>query len=140
MLSRLIYKSRRKPNCGAEEIDKILESAQKNNAKVDVTGVLLYDRQHFIQCLEGPSDKITSLYDHIKQDSRHHQVHMIAYGPSKGRVFPAWAMGGKSMEGESLQIISNLSEEDRRTFEQILVGEEISADRAMSLVQKFAQA
>jgi len=53
MLSQIIYVSVRNANCSDEEIQKILESSNRNNGKLDITGVLLYSRNKFLQVLEG---------------------------------------------------------------------------------------
>jgi len=39
--------------CDDSEIDKILDSAKRNNPGLDITGVLLYTEKKFIQYLEG---------------------------------------------------------------------------------------
>jgi hypothetical protein len=81
MLSQLVYVSNRKPNCSGEEIEKILESCKKNNAPLNITGVLLYSETKFIQLVEGDAKVIAGLYDKIKKDNRHSNPMMISYNP-----------------------------------------------------------
>jgi hypothetical protein len=78
MLSQIIYVSVRNANCSDEEIQKILESSNRNNGKLDITSVLLYSRNKFLQVLEGEKDLILELYNKIKLDERHKNVIMIS--------------------------------------------------------------
>ena len=43
-----------------------MESSIRNNGKIDISGVLLYSDQKFLQVLEGEHKQIIELYDTIK--------------------------------------------------------------------------
>ncbi len=141
MLSQLVYVSTRKAGCTASEIEKIVDSCQRNNAGLDITGVLLYSQMRFIQYLEGEARKIAGLYDRIKTDPRHEQVRMICYGPIAERSFPSWHMATKALSENGLDngllFRTGITSEDRLTFEQLLTGQPQDDTRALTLLKKF---
>ncbi|MDE3200023.1 MAG: BLUF domain-containing protein [Acidobacteriota bacterium] len=74
------------------EILKILESARKQNPKVDVTGALLYSGNYFAQVLEGPFDAVQSTFERIRMDARHAEVSVLSCKPIDSRNFAQWSM------------------------------------------------
>ncbi|MBT1702909.1 BLUF domain-containing protein [Chryseosolibacter indicus] len=137
MLSQLVYVSNRNANCTDEEIDKILQSCQRNNANRDITGVLLYSDKHFVQYLEGNYSEIIDLYDRIKTDNRHQKTILITSAPIKERTFPSWQMGAKKIDNESVTFKTSITEEDRLTFNEILSGKNQEDNKALHIMKKF---
>ena len=137
MLSQLVYVSNRKQNCSAEEIEKILESCKKNNPPLDITGVLLYSDTKFIQLVEGQAKVIMSLYEKIKKDPRHSNPIMIAYSPINEKSFPSWHMAKRDISRSDLEFKTDISGEDRRTFNAILNGKEEAGHKVLNLLKKF---
>ncbi|WP_312240838.1 diguanylate phosphodiesterase [Pantoea sp.] len=74
MLSTLIYRSRLNPDVDSGELNQIVLSAQRNNEKISVTGILLFDGDYFFQILEGPYAEVNALFQDICQDSRHNTI------------------------------------------------------------------
>jgi hypothetical protein len=137
MLAQIVYVSARKPLCTEEEIQKILASCQKNNSKINITGVLLYSNSQFIQYLEGEYNQIMELYDKIKLDSRHKNTVLISSGPIKARSFPSWHMGAKEFDSERLSFQTQITSEDKAVFTSILAGQHAAADKSTALIKKF---
>jgi hypothetical protein len=137
MLSRLIYVSRRKKECTSAEIDKILQSCQKNNPSHNITGVLLYSPTQFIQYLEGEYKEIIGLYDRIKTDQRHSDTVMISTGIIKEKIFPGWHMGAKDLAGANIDYRTDISDEDRKVFNSLLSGTDQNGDRVISVIRKI---
>lgn len=137
MLSQLVYISSRTANCTQAEIEKILQSCQKNNASLDITGLLLYSETKFIQYLEGDAKQILDLYDHIKGDRRHEQVRMLSYGIIKERAFPSWHMATKSLSQNEVAFRTDISDEDKQTFKQLLNGQHPADSRMQPLLSKL---
>lgn len=134
MLSKLIYVSKRKENCTEEEIEKILDACKRNNSNEDITGVLLYSDDKFVQYLEGEYKKIFELYDKIKEDNRHEKVRLITSGPVKEKTFPSWHMGAKKLDFGSIDYKTAITEEDKKEFEKVLNGED--SPRSIELLKK----
>ena len=96
-IHRLVYYSRNRvtgsPEELAEAITAILAASQANNAKVDVTGALMFNAGCFAQVLEGPRAAIEDIFERIQQDERHGDVSLLAFDPAPARAFESWSMG-----------------------------------------------
>jgi hypothetical protein len=92
-LVRLVYVSQVGSNFSDVDISQILEKAQTSNQELDVTGILLFTSEHFVQCLEGSRPAVNSLYNKIIQDPRHHDVQILLYNDAYSREFADWRMG-----------------------------------------------
>ncbi|MDX2195672.1 MAG: BLUF domain-containing protein [Cytophagales bacterium] len=137
MLSHIVYVSKRKSICTDAEIEKILASCTKNNPPLNITGVLLYSDQKFIQYVEGEYKNIMQLYDKIKLDPRHDSVAMVSIGPIDNRIFPSWNMGSKKVHFDNVNFITDISSDDKVLINNILSGKEESGRKVQSLVMKL---
>lgn len=137
MLSCLVYVSVRKKECGPKEIDKILQSCQRNNKGLDITGVLLYTDTHFVQYLEGDYKQISELYEKIKDDKRHNNVVLVANSLLNERVFPSWEMGAKQIGEKNVKFDTYLTYREAETFNKILSGEQANGKSVISILKRF---
>jgi hypothetical protein len=137
MLAHLAYVSVRKKNCTDHEIEKILASCKTNNAPLDVTGVLIYSENRFVQYVEGESTVLTSLYDKIKKDARHEKAVMISYSPIASRIFPSWQMGSRKLASDDVNFLTDITTEDKAEFKNILSGRETEGAKVRDLLVKF---
>ena len=93
-MNRLIYISE---SC-IEEVDQqlcvsqIVATANKNNARLETTGALLFTGTHFAQVLEGPAEVVAALIAGISKDSRHKNVRIVDNSLTSTRRFPDWKM------------------------------------------------
>jgi hypothetical protein len=71
----------------------LLNQARICNARDEITGLLLYHRANFVQALEGPRDRVTPLFDRIRNDPRHMDIIPTSAQPIAERQFPNWHMG-----------------------------------------------
>lgn len=105
MLYHLIYVSKAVSPLSGEALNYLLQQARRNNEADGITGMLLYVERHmmsqitarFMQVIEGDEADITSLFDKIKIDSRHHQITVLQQGNIGVRSFNDWVMGFKVM-------------------------------------------
>ena len=100
MLVRLMYASRAADSVNAEELAAILKKSKENNAATGVTGVLcfcFFNADIFLQVLEGSRDAVSSVYNRIAQDPRHHDVVLLHYEEIGERHFSSWSMGQVNM-------------------------------------------
>jgi len=93
MLITLIYGSNSSHPLSETELLEILGSCRKNNAELNITGMLLYHDGNFIQVLEGEEDVVVALYEKISQDPRHENVLTYVKQPIGQREFSDWEMG-----------------------------------------------
>ena len=61
-LVRLIYASKISSGFGPEDIESILQSARTYNVKTNVTGMLCFSNEYFLQCLEGSRTAVIKFY------------------------------------------------------------------------------
>lgn len=92
-LINLIYGSSAKRQMADGELLGILTKAREKNARLGVTGMLLYRGGNFLQVLEGDKAVVEGLFDVIKKDDRHQEVALIAKRPVPRRAFGEWEMG-----------------------------------------------
>jgi len=95
-LYRLVYYSRNAIFGLDEEVtgsvDAILATSQRNNARVGVTGALMFTDGLFAQVLEGRMEAVEEVFERIQLDDRHAEVQLLSFAPVETRVFPNWAM------------------------------------------------
>ncbi len=89
----LAYRSRAVAEPNSFDLDRILAAAQKRNRAEGVTGILIYERGHFFQWLEGPPDSLSRVWDSILRDRRHADIQVLRENALARRFFKAWHMG-----------------------------------------------
>eukprot|EP01091_Cochliopodium_minus_P018301 TRINITY_DN7382_c0_g1_i1.p1 TRINITY_DN7382_c0_g1~~TRINITY_DN7382_c0_g1_i1.p1 ORF type:complete len:152 (-),score=27.46 TRINITY_DN7382_c0_g1_i1:10-465(-) len=90
---QLLYTSQSLKEMDSNEVGQILEGARKYNTKKNITGLLLYIKNDFIQLLEGKKEEVLELYDSIKKDKRHELVRTLISCYADERLFVEWSMG-----------------------------------------------
>ncbi len=93
MLKRIKYISRFAQSLSDEDIDDLVSQSARNNADLDVTGVLMTSGPMFFQIIEGPPEHVDLVYRNIVQDSRH--VNVLLLNAEEGlqyRLFPDWPL------------------------------------------------
>ncbi len=96
MIHRLVYYSKNRLADGpltAWTIRDILSASRTNNARVGVTGALMFNAGCFAQVLEGPQQAVEETFERIQQDERHGDVSLLDFGPVEGCAFKTWSMG-----------------------------------------------
>lgn len=85
--------------CGitGRQIGDILSVSRRNNARLEITGVLLFAGGSFIQLLEGPGEGLDTIISRLAVDPRHHSMLTILRGPIVARALPDWSMGWLDM-------------------------------------------
>lgn len=87
----LTYLSTTKIDFTINDLEELLEVSQANNAAMDITGYLYFDRNTFIQYLEGEESHVNKLMETIAQDTRH-EILMTFDSTIDERRFPSWTM------------------------------------------------
>lgn len=93
MLSQLIYTSQAHEDLTPEALQAIASAAARNNARVDVSGLLIYDQGCFLQVMEGEDPVILALFQRLKKDTRHSNMVKLIHEPIAQRRFAKWSMG-----------------------------------------------
>ena len=85
----------------AHEINNILSASRRNNARVGVTGALLFNSILFAQVLEGPIDGVEKIFEQIQRDLRHSDLIVLDSGLIEARNFPIWSMAFAGADSEA---------------------------------------
>lgn len=136
-IHRLIYISSGRRKFDGAELRDILEVSRKNNAEIDVTGMLLYLDGNFLQLLEGGRDDVEGLYERIALDTRHSGAIVLSRAQESARVFPDWAMGLKKVDPEKDSNIAGVFKLGHDTLKQKMQG--VSDVLAEKMVDTFMQ-
>lgn len=81
---------------GTQALFDLLNHARQKNARLGITGHLLYADGVFTQCIEGPASSIETLWQSLSRDPRHENIVMVERGAVMARRFDGWAMAFSS--------------------------------------------
>lgn len=70
----------------------LLAHARERNRAAGISGVMLYDRGHFFQWVEGPNQALGKVWNSIRADERHTDIQLLADQPVPVRLFENWSM------------------------------------------------
>ena len=98
MLVRLMYASRAADSVKPDGLNAILRRSTTHNPAAGITGVLCFSGEVFLQVLEGGRSQVSSLYNRITTDPRHHDVVLLSYEEIEERSFAGWSMGQVNMK------------------------------------------
>ena len=109
-MRRIVYLSSATRPMSDADLVELLRASRVNNARDDVTGVLLYQAGHFIQLLEGESVVIDSIYARIEKDPRHHSCLRMLDGEADERLFADWSMAFRPADSLSAELKNEVAE------------------------------
>ena len=113
-LVSLVYVSSGVRQFNKQEVLDILQASRRNNARLRITGILLYQDGNFMQVLEGTEQDLSELMHSIERDQRHRGVIVLLKKAIRERQFPHWSMAFKDL--------SELPPEDAAAFSPFLQG------------------
>jgi hypothetical protein len=134
-LIHCIYASAATRDFDTDELAELLRVARENNARLGLTGMLLYAEGSFFQVLEGEPEVLDSLYNRIENDPRHGQVTLVIREPISKRHFDDWTMGFYKISREDLAGMAGVN--DFFGKERSVVS--VSAGRARKLLAAFGE-
>ncbi len=92
ILVSMTYASRANPDVSAKDFNEILQQANENNAENGITGMLIFNKNYFLQTIEGPRAQINRLLYSLIADIRHHDLQVIETRELKHRDWAKWSM------------------------------------------------
>jgi hypothetical protein len=94
VMYRIIYKSIACAPFSETELKKLLVASRLRNAEAGLTGMLIYDRETFLQMLEGDMAPTFKTFARIERDPRHKDISVLLRDPNAAdRAFGDWSMG-----------------------------------------------
>ncbi|HNP29314.1 MAG TPA: phosphate-starvation-inducible PsiE family protein [Nitrospirales bacterium] len=108
------------------DLEDILKTARENNARLGITGMLLYGNKTFIQILEGEEGVVDELVKTIKRDPRHTNVQIVKKKPIDQHEYADWSMGFKRVSGEDFEAVKGLEDFEEKNFNTTFLGSQAS--------------
>jgi Sensors of blue-light using FAD len=102
----LVYISYASRPMRESDLIDILNTSRLNNKKKNITGMLVYLREKFIQVLEGEYEAVNEVYKEIQEDPRHRKVTTVLEGNTEHRIFKDWSMGFKKLDDHQFEQLS----------------------------------
>ncbi|MEM9168438.1 MAG: BLUF domain-containing protein [Pseudomonadota bacterium] len=93
VVRQLLYSSLATPAFDEADLGALVATAQRNNRRSGVTGLLLYGERAFMQLLEGAEADVDTVFDRIRRDPRHEHLRIVHTGDAPDRVYKNWSMG-----------------------------------------------
>lgn len=133
-LSHVIYNSAAVAPMGDDALAELLQQAQKTNAALNITGMLLYADGSFFQVLEGPADAVDTLIDRITIDPRHERLTVIIREPIARRAFAEWSMSFGQLDRADLRSVEGVD----HSFADGGLLTRVDEGRARNLLEAFS--
>jgi hypothetical protein len=131
MLIRLIYVSTAQDGVDLNEFKRILQQAQANNDRRDLTGMLAFNSKIFLQALEGDRDQVNDLYNRITRDPRHRAVTILSCKEIQERHWFNWSMGFAAPNADNRALFLKYSQ--KRAFNPYAMGCDAAEKMLMEL-------
>lgn len=119
---QISYISKATKSMSQEDLQDILKNSRENNARLGITGMLLYGNKTFVQILEGEEKNVNELMHKIKEDPRHTDFQLLKKKTIDLREYADWSMGFKQVSGEEFQSVKGLENIDEKDFNSAFLG------------------
>jgi len=134
VLTRLTYVSRAKPDLSSDDLKAILKTAQMSNLNSGITGMLCFNKQFFLQTIEGSRPQISKLYNKLTADNRHYDLQIIEFVEIKSRKWPQWSMDYATPTSQNRDIF--LKHSSSENFNPYLISAGAAQDLMVELTAK----
>jgi hypothetical protein len=134
-----VYCSKATKPFSEADLLELLTRCRENNAKVGLTGILLYKDGNFMQALEGPELAIRALLGKIHEDSRHRDVVKMLEGRTDERQFPYWYMGFQNLNSTDIKNMPGYTEFLDTPLTVGLAADPTACQRLLHLFKKGAR-
>jgi hypothetical protein len=91
---QIVYISTAKINLSRAEVEVMLTRARARNLQNDVTGLIFFNGQRFLQALEGEEAVVRRTYARIAANPNHFAMVLLSERQIDRREFGPWAMTG----------------------------------------------
>lgn len=88
----LAYVSQASEPFSDRDLRQLADHAAEKNARLDVTGYLVFSQGTFLQYLEGEKRVVGDLMEVIRGDERHQILNVVPLGDVGDRRFAGWSM------------------------------------------------
>ena len=129
----LCYISSVKSSLSDLDIEHLFRVNKRNNTKLNISGVLVYNYGNFLQILEGDEQKINMLFAKIRQDSRHNNIIKLIDSSIEERIFDDYDSGFVIIEN------SKTLNQLKRYLDWAKKAELKTVDKIINIVENFIE-
>jgi hypothetical protein len=131
MLKTICYISDSRINKSLTDFNNLIVKAKSNNTKNNITGILVYKNNNFLQVLEGHTETVDSVFDKIRMDQRHQNIFKIINTSIDERFFEEYEFGFTVVSDKNA--VQNLSD----YLNWLRNAENMIANEIITLVENF---
>lgn len=133
-LYRLTFYSKtnlKRPGAGniPNQIKSILDTSLANNKAKGITGALIFNKDYFVEVIEGEREEISRAFCSISKDPRHSEPVIIECVPIDERAFDCWSM---SYAGKSPNMLASYK---KYGCEEVLQPEQMTPASILGLME-----
>ena len=108
-MKQIIYASTATESVDYDVIKDLLTQCVAKNDEFGISGMLVFDGKHFLQCFEGDEVQVKQLQANIFMDTRHQNIHLIGEKEIDERLFGQWCMGYLNNERSIRQVFLDVN-------------------------------
>ncbi len=131
MLKTICYISDSRINKSITDFNNLIEKAKTNNAKNNITGILVYRNNNFLQVFEGAPETVDTIFDKIRMDQRHQNIFKIIDTSIDQRIFEEYKFGFTVVSDKNA--LQNLSD----YLEWLRNADNMIANEIVTMVENF---
>ena len=118
---QISYVSRATSPMTAQDLLDLLRQCLANNPGNEVTGMLFYANETFLQALEGEVEDVEKLLAKIKSDPRNTDVQLLHRREIRRREYSDWSMGFRRVTPEILNAAGSVTGADLSEFNPVFL-------------------
>ena len=118
-LSVIVYRSKAVEVMTDIDLFYLLMHAREQNHVNDLSGVIIYDRGHFFQWLEGPDQALGRTWNKIRTDTRHTDIRVLADQQIPTRLFAGWTMQLAHRDRQHEMVVEGFSVADASRLDDL---------------------
>jgi len=118
---QISYVSRATSPMTAQDLLDLLRQCLANNPGNEVTGMLFYANETFLQALEGEVEDVEKLLAKIKSDPRNTDVKLLHRREIRRREYSDWSMGFRRVTPEILNAAGSVTGADLSEFNPVFL-------------------
>ena len=133
--SVIVYRSRAVFALSDVDLFYLLAHSRESNKINEITGVILYDRGHFFQWLEGTNQHLGRLWNRIRGDQRHTDIVVLADQQVPVRLFAGWSMQFAHRDKQHESIVDGFVVADPALLDDL----HINANKVPNILASFSK-
>ena len=94
-ITSLVYVSTARPGLDQNDFQDIMTVAERNNQRLGITGLVMFNGFNFMQCIEGERAVAKDRLHRIGMDDRHTGLTILSHHEIANRQFAQWYMAGQ---------------------------------------------